>query len=133
MKELNYLLFRVVMGVNMTLHGAVRIFGDYQGFITKMETMFADSILPGFLVTMTAHMISPMEFIFGLMLLVGFKTQLAVIVLTFNMLVLVSGVCLIQKWNLAGMQMSYVLYLFFVGHFVEYNKYSLDHFLKRRS
>lgn len=129
----NYLIFRLVMGFNMMIHGAVRVFGDYSGFIEKMNTMFADSIVPGFLVNIMANLISPVELIFGFLLILGFKTKVSILVLNFNMLILVSGVCLLQKWDLAGMQMAYVLYLFFLGANIKYNKLSMDQLLVKNN
>lgn len=120
------------MGINMATHGAVRLFGDYKAFISKMETMFEPTILPNILVTIGANLISPLEFIFGILLIVGLKTKESLLILTLNMMLLITGVCMLQKWNLAGMQMTYVLYLFFIGHYIEYNSVSLDTLLKRK-
>jgi thiosulfate dehydrogenase [quinone] large subunit len=114
------------MGMNMMIHGGVRLFGDYKEFISKMEIMFEPTFLPQFFITIGANLISPIEFIFGLFLLVGFKTKLSILILNFNMLLLISGVCLLQKWDLAGLQMAYALYLFFIGSFIERNYYSID-------
>ena len=120
------------MGINMTIHGAVRIFGDYNSFITKMEGMFSPTIIPNFLVTIMANIISPLELVFGLMLILGFRTKETILILTFNMMVLISGVCLLQKWNLAGLQMSYVIYLFLIGHFINLNTLSLDELINNK-
>ena len=128
-KEYNYLLLRAIMGINMAIHGGVRLFGDYEAFIGKMEQMFAPSIIPNFFVTLGANLISPIEFIFGLFLLFGFKTKFSILILNLNMMLLISGVCLLQKWELAGLQMAYVLYLFFIGNYVDYNKFSIDQLL----
>jgi thiosulfate dehydrogenase [quinone] large subunit len=125
-KEMNYLLFRVVMGMNMVIHGAVRIFGDYQAFTTKMEKIFESTFIPNIFIIVGANLISPLEFIFGFMLILGFKTKESVFILTLNMMLLISGVCILQKWDLAGLQMSYVLYLFFIGNYIEYNNLSVD-------
>lgn len=128
-KEFNYSLFRIIMGLNMSIHGAVRIFGDYQAFISKMVNSFESTILPKIFVTIGANLISPTEFLFGLLLIFGFKTKLSISILTSNMLLLISGVCILQKWDLAGLQMTYVIYLFLLGHFLDLNKLSLDHML----
>lgn len=116
----------------MLIHGAVRLFGDYHFFITKMEKMFELTFIPKFLVTLGANLISPLEFIFGLMLIIGFRTKESVFILTLNMMLLISGVCILQKWDLAGLQMSYVLYLFFIGHYIEYNNLSLDRLINKK-
>ncbi|MBJ00250.1 MAG: DoxX family protein [Halobacteriovoraceae bacterium] len=127
----NYALFRAVMGMNMLIHGGGRLFGDYSGFIEKMTNMFSNTFLPEFLVKIGANLISPIEFVFGLLLLVGLKTKLSILILNFNMLMLISGVCLLQKWDLAGLQMGYVLYLFFLGKYIESNAYSVDSLILR--
>ena len=119
------------MGINMLIHGGGRLFGDYSGFIEKMTNMFSNTFLPEFLVKIGANLISPIEFVFGLLLLVGLKTKLSILILNFNMLMLISGVCLLQKWDLAGLQMGYVLYLFFLGKYIESNAYSVDSLILR--
>lgn len=116
----------------MTIHGGVRLFGDYKVFTSKMESMFEPTFIPNILITIGANLISPIEFFFGLLLLVGFRTRESIFILTLNMMLLITGVCLLQKWDLAGMQMSYVLYLFFIGHYVKYNSFSLDHIIEVR-
>lgn len=131
-KEINYFFLRAVMGINMTIHGGVRLFGDYSAFISKMEKMFAPTFLPSSLVSIGANFISPVEFLFGILLLVGFKTRISILILNLNMMLLISGVCLLQKWDLAGLQMAYVLYLFFIGNYIDYNKVSIDHLLEKK-
>jgi thiosulfate dehydrogenase [quinone] large subunit len=121
------------MGINMTIHGGVRIFGEYKQFITKMENMFEPTLIPDLFITIGANLISPIEFIFGLMLIIGFRTKESILFLTINMMLLISGVCILQKWDLAGMQMSYVLYLFFLGNYIENNDFSLDKIIKNKS
>ncbi len=117
------------MGLNMAIHGAVRIFGDYQSFITKMENSFEPTILPKILVTVGANLISPTELVFGFFLILGFKARASISILTLNMMLLIVGVCILQKWDLAGLQMSYVIYLFLLGHFIDLNNLSLDQLL----
>ncbi len=131
-KEKNYLIFRAVMGVNMIIHGGVRIFGDYQGFISKMVKMFEPTFLPRFMIEFSAHLISPVELLFGALLFLGLQTRASILVLTANMMLLIVGVSLLQKWDLAALQMSYVLYLFFLGNFVELNALSLDQLINRK-
>ncbi len=131
-KDLNYFFLRAVMGINMTIHGGVRLFGDYDAFISKMEKMFAPTFLPNILINIGANFISPVEFVFGILLLIGFKTKISILVLNLNMMLLISGVCLLQKWELAGLQMAYVLYLFFIGNYIEFNKISIDHLLNKK-
>lgn len=131
-EESNYCIFRVIMGMNMMIHGAGRIFGDYSDFLNRMDAMFSETILPKVLVTVTSNIISPVEFIFGLLLVFGFKTRISILALNSILLVLISGVCLLKKWDLAGMQMGYVLYLFFLGHFIKLNRISVDQVLVSR-
>jgi thiosulfate dehydrogenase [quinone] large subunit len=120
------------MGINMLIHGGVRLFGDYQAFITKMGKMFEPTFIPNIFITIGANLISPLEFIFGLMLILGFRTKESVFILTLNMMLLITGVCILQKWDLAGLQMSYVLYLFFIGNYIEYNKLSVDKLIENK-
>lgn len=131
-KESNYLLLRAIMGLNMTIHGATRLFGDYTSFIDKMKTMFEPSFIPSFLVSIGANLISPIEFVFGILLLIGFKTKVSILILNLNMMLLICGVSVLQKWDLAGLQMAYALYLFFIGNYVNLNYFSVDQYLENK-
>jgi hypothetical protein len=49
-KSLAYFYLRFITGINMLLHGGVRLFGDYRGFIDGVAQEFDGTVLPEALV-----------------------------------------------------------------------------------
>ncbi|MGJ8725794.1 MAG: DoxX family membrane protein [Roseibacillus sp.] len=107
-KELAYLLLRIGLGVNLFFHGLVRL-PKLSGFVGYMEGQFAESLLPGFLVTPMAYAIPIVEAVVGLMLLLGLKTKFALIGVSLLMMVLITGCCLIENWGPLDSQMMLLL------------------------
>ena len=103
-KQLAYLVVRIGLGTNLFFHGVVRL-PKLQGFVRGMEKAFADSLLPGFLITPMAHAIPVVELIVGLMLLLGAKTKAALLATAALMLVLITGCCFIENWGPINSQM----------------------------
>ncbi len=63
--ELGFLIARVGLGVNLFFHGVVRM-PSLGGFVKGMETEFAESLLPMFMVTPMAYVIPITELVIGL-------------------------------------------------------------------
>ena len=105
--ELAFFIARIGLGVNLFFHGLVRL-PKLSGFVAGMEKNFADSLLPGFLVTPMAYLIPIVEVIVGLMLLLGLKTKLALISSAVLMFVLITGCCFIENWGPLNSQMFIV-------------------------
>jgi len=109
-QQLAYFLARLALGVNLLLHGFVRL-PKLSGFVSGMEKQFFGSMIPGFLVTPMAWLIPPVELVLGAMLILGLWTRAALIGSAVLMIVLISGCCLIENWSAVGSQMVYVLFI----------------------
>ena len=103
-QELGFLVARVGLGVNLFFHGLVRL-PNLSGFVQGMETKFAESMLPMFMVTPMAYVIPIAEFVIGLMLLLGIATRYALLAAAIQMLVLITGCCFVQDWGPINSQM----------------------------
>ena len=103
-KELAFLIARIGIGTNLLFHGLVRI-PKLTGFVQGMESQFAESLLPGFMVTPMAYAIPFVELTLGIMLLLGLKTRLALVGTAAQMMVLVIGCCFIESWGPINSQM----------------------------
>jgi thiosulfate dehydrogenase [quinone] large subunit len=123
---LAYTMFRLFMGLNMLLHGAVRLGENYQIFIVWTQGVFADSWLPGWLVTLEARLIPGVEIIIGVMLLLGLKTRLALIAAFVLMATLVFGMNVVQNWELVSRHLIYVIAFYLLLTNLEYNEFSMD-------
>jgi|TARA_B110000483_G_scaffold242295_2_gene327665 thiosulfate dehydrogenase [quinone] large subunit len=123
---LAYTLLRLFVGMNMFLHGAVRLGENYGAFIAWTHSRFADTWLPKWLITLEAGLIPPVEMTIGVLLFLGFQTRLALIMAVSLMATLVFGMNLLQDWELV---FRHLVYVFVFSHLVanlEYNQFSLD-------
>jgi thiosulfate dehydrogenase [quinone] large subunit len=123
---LAYTMFRLFLGLNFFMHGAVRLGPNYQKFIAWTQGVFAESWLPDWLVTLEAYLIPGVEMLIGALLVLGFKTRFAVILAFGLMATLVFGMNVVQDWELVSRHVIYVIALYLLMHNMEFNKYSLD-------
>jgi thiosulfate dehydrogenase [quinone] large subunit len=123
---LAYTMFRLFMGLNMFLHGAVRLGPNYQKFIDWTQGVFENTWLPEWLVTLEAHLIPGVELLIGILLIIGFKTRFAVILGFVLMASLVFGMNIVQDWELVNRHLIYVIAFFILMYHMELNKFSID-------
>jgi len=123
---LAYTMFRLFMGLNMFMHGAVRLGPNYGDFISWTQGVFAESWLPMWLVTLEARLIPGVEIAIGVMLFLGFKTRLALIMAIVLMATLVFGMNVVQNWELVSRHVIYVIALYLLLHNLEFNQKSID-------
>lgn len=127
-----YTILRVTMGINMIMHGAVRIFGDYTGFVSWVTNEFSGTILPGGLIYLIGWAIPPVEFLIGISLFLGLFTTVGLVVAGIHMAILVFGMSLISNWGTVANQMLYVFAFSALLFGIEYNRFSLDTLLSER-
>lgn len=132
-RRLAYALLRILLGVNIALHGIARLLGGPSHFESKIEAQFAHSPLPHPALVAFAVILPWVEAFLGFFLLLGLATRLALIGGSLLLILLTFGVCLVQDWSAAGTQLlygiAYALLLFLRG----YNGWSLDAWRERRS
>ena len=95
---------RIGLGSNLLFHGVVRL-PKLVTFVDGMEKAFANSMLPGFLVTATAYAIPVVELLLGIAILLGIGTRWALLGTAIQMMILTSGCCLIEKFDPVNSQM----------------------------
>ena len=125
-KVLAYTLFRLFMGLNVFMHGSVRLGPNYGKFIDWTQNLFAESWLPGWLVTLEAGLIPAVELTVGFLLLLGYQTRFAVVLGIGLMASLVFGMTILQDWELVNRHIIYSLAFYVLLHNREYNEFSLD-------
>ncbi|UMB61166.1 DoxX family membrane protein [Lutibacter sp. A80] len=114
-------LFRISFGINFFFHGVVRI-PNFEKFVSGIQNSFQDSLLPEFLVTPLAYTIPFAELIIGLFLLLNKFTRETIIAAFILMNILVIGSSFVQKWDLVGLQATYIGFLFLLLYFTNDNK-----------
>lgn len=119
-KELGYLVLRVGLAINLMGHGLPRMGAGFVGFHTWITTLFAPTFLPSVMVSAMAYVIPAAELILGFMLLIGFKLRLTLVLASLLMFSLIFGMCILQKWEIVGLQ---TIYLFIYSQLISNLKY----------
>jgi thiosulfate dehydrogenase [quinone] large subunit len=127
-----YALLRIALGLNIFIHGAGRLGASYQKFVEATIALFKDSPLPDFAVQSFAHCIPPLELVFGILILLGIFTLPALIGGTLFMIGLMAGMCVLQKWEIVGIQMIYIFLFAVLVFTIHYNSFSVDRLFSKK-
>jgi thiosulfate dehydrogenase (quinone) large subunit len=127
---LGHALLRIGLGLDFLAHGLARV-GGLSAFAESMKAMFAKSGLPEPLVVITAYAIPPVELVVGLGILLGWFLRPALVIAGVEMWVLLFGTCLIQKFDIAGLQLIYLFLLALLTASLRYDALSIDGFRRR--
>jgi thiosulfate dehydrogenase [quinone] large subunit len=131
-KQMAYLILRVTLGLNLSVHGVIRLGENYHKFIAWTASQFEKSPLPSWGVSLLSHTLPVLELGIGVLLILGFLTRLTTILGSLVMMSLIFGMAVLQNWEIVGVQMIYVLFYFLILFLREYNYYSLDHVVQKR-
>ncbi|RYY20425.1 MAG: DoxX family protein [Cytophagaceae bacterium] len=123
--ELAFVLGRLLLGVNFLLHGLVRI-PKLAVFSAGVVKEFAAAPLPPGLVSAYANALPFAEGSIGLLLVLGLFTRPALVAAALVIMSLLTGSCLLEKWNLVGDQMLYGLFIITLVLHLQRNRLCLD-------
>ena len=104
-----YCLLRLLAGVNLFGHGAIRLLHGDRAFAEGMVKQMAETPLPAPLVSGFGHAVPFIELALGLTLIFGAFTRVALGAAMLFLCVLMFGVTLRQDWATAGSQLVYGL------------------------
>lgn len=127
-----YLLLRVTLGVNIAVHGIMRL-RDLDAFAEGLTQRFSQSPLPDVLVYAFGTALPPIELAVGLAILLGLHSELALLVGASLMAVLTLGAGLIQDYSAMGTQLIYAVGYFVLLWAIPHNQYALDAYRRRRT
>lgn len=131
-EQIAYGFLRFVFGLNICFHGVSRLLGDHQAFLAYLTKSMASAVLvPKAVIPAFAAVLPWVEGFFGLLLLLGLFTRVALIAGFLVMIVLMAGITLAQDWNVAGLQLIHCFLYFVLLMYVDRNYYSLDTLLRR--
>jgi thiosulfate dehydrogenase (quinone) large subunit len=125
-RELAYLLLRIILGINILMHGLARILAGLAPFATGMIKQFASTSLPPTLVHAFAIALPWSELFIGAFILFGLWTRIALVLGALEIFVLTFGISLTQNWSVAGLQLIYAIVYAILLSFAEHNRWSLD-------
>ncbi len=124
-KEYAYLLARLPLGMSFFGHGLIRL-TKLDAFSHGMVGQFSKSLLPAVIVLGFGYVLPFLEFIAGLLLLLGWFTRFAIVLGVAIMLTLILGSSLIEQWNAVFTQLVYGAYLAVLFYFSDCNGISVD-------
>lgn len=125
-KVLAYTAFRLLMGLNIFMHGAVRLGPNYTAFVQTTQAQFAETWLPTWLVTLEARVVPGVEILVGALILVGYKTRWAVLGGMALLATLLFGMVTLQSWDVVARHLIYALCFYVLLYNTELNEVSLD-------
>ncbi|NHE58151.1 DoxX family membrane protein [Cyclobacterium plantarum] len=131
MKSLSFIFIRLGVGISMLGHGLVRI-PKISNFSSGMVDSFNGSYLPEFIIVPFSLVLPFLEFLLGLMLLLGWHTRMAGILGGVLMLFLMFGTAMIENWGALPSQMIHLLFFIFVYEFNDKNAWALDSIFSKK-
>jgi thiosulfate dehydrogenase (quinone) large subunit len=124
-QRLAYLLLRLTLGINILLHGVVRL-PALGAFAEGTVQQFADTPLPAVAVRLFGLLLPFLETAIGLLLTIGLWTRWALVTGGLLIAALVFGTALRSDWETLSIQMIYAIiyYLLLTGRTYDY--FALD-------
>lgn len=121
-----YALLRIVVGLNLMMHGVSRMLIGPGVFASKLVGQFAHAPLPGWSIWSFGMVLPAIEALLGLLLLLGLRTRAALVGGSLLIMVLTFGSALVQDWSAAAIQLTYALIYSVLLFLLQYNGWSLD-------
>lgn len=126
-----YLLTRLAIGTSMFGHGLVRL-PKLEGFSHWMVSSFTKSMLPEALVTPFSYLLPILEFIIGILLIIGLFTRSALAAGCLVMIVLIFGSSMLENWDAIPSQLIHVAFFAVLLHFIPGNTWAVDQVISGR-
>lgn len=123
-------VLRIAIGANLLGHGIVRMGSNYRVFREWIQTLFSSTPIPSFLVTTMGYVIPPLELVLGVLILIGCNTKWSLVLASLLMCSLIFGMCLLEKWEIVGIQMVYMVCYYLALTSVDKQTLSIDSILK---
>lgn len=130
-QRLAYALLRIVVGLNLLMHGVSRMLTGAGAFAAHMVGQFAHAPLPVWSVWSFGMVLPAIEALLGLLLLIGLRTRAALVAASLLIMVLTFGSALLQEWPIVGSQLIYALVYSVLLFLLRYNGWSVDAWMFR--
>jgi len=125
-QQVAYAIFRVTLGLDIFMHGAMRYVTGVGVWEANQAELFESTILPMVLVHGFLLALPLLEIIIGALTIVGYYTRVALIAGAVMILSLVFGTGIRQDWTTVGSQMLYAAYYYFLIAKFEDNWLAID-------
>lgn len=127
-----YVLLRVTLGLNICLHGVVRLIKGLHSFAESLVPLFAKTPLPTWIVYDFLYVLPIFEALVGAAVLFGLETRRTLLAGSILMLILMFGSTLREDWPTVGIQLTYSLVYCILIAGVQFDGFGIDR-LKRSS
>lgn len=124
-----FTLLRVALGLNIGLHGLVRVKNGPALFVRGIRDEFKSSGIPVWLLTGFANTLPYAELFIGMALTIGLATNAVLLAGCILMLMLLLGKSLVADWQVVTFQMIYILIYCTLLAGLHYNSFSADVFI----
>jgi thiosulfate dehydrogenase [quinone] large subunit len=128
-RQLAYGLLRLILGMNILIHGVSRLYMGVKNFAQTLVPLFVKTPLPPGAVYAYASALPFVEAMIGLCVLLGFGSRYAYVCGLLLIASLTFGAALRQDWDSAGLQLIYALLYAILLAGREYNAFSIDGWL----
>ena len=128
---LAHALLRLLIGMNLLLHGLVRM-PKLNAFANGVAEGFAETWMPRAAALPFAYVIPFVEVAVGLMIITGLWLRAGLVASLLLMTMLTAGVCLQERWDTAGSQLVYGIVLASLLFTLHHHRYGLDSLLGPR-
>lgn len=125
-----YLLSRLAIGLSFFGHGLIRL-PKLSGFSQWMMGQFSKSFLPDFLVLPFSYALPVLEFLSGLLILIGLFTRQGLLLAGAISLALIFGTTMIENWDALPSQLIHVAFLSVLLTYLPHNSYAVDKMIKK--
>ncbi|MEO2099866.1 MAG: DoxX family protein [Flavobacteriaceae bacterium] len=122
--QLAFLLARITLGINLFLHGFVRV-PKLEAFANGLTQGFENTMLPLALVAIVAYAIPFIEMVLGIFMLLGLYSKKVLATAAIFIMLLITGSAFKEDWNAIGTQMLYALFIFFLLKNLEYEVWAV--------
>jgi thiosulfate dehydrogenase [quinone] large subunit len=132
-RALGYFVLRLSLGVDMFMHLVVREWGVSKDFVPVTEKMFVGNLLPMSWVHTFLTVLPYFEGLLGVLLILGLLSRWALFAEGLLVTVLLFGTAIRSDWTVVSHQMIYILFVFLLLSLEQYNYFSVDAMLARRT
>ncbi len=130
--QLGYLIMRLMLGLNLFLHGSMRLLAGIDIWLIPTAETFVGTILPQPLVVALLHIIPIAELMLGALLLLGLSTRSALLGSILLFLLLDFGHGVRQLWSNMHLVMHYSIYFWILLVLHKQNWLALDNEISAR-
>jgi len=105
-----YFFLRLPIAISLLGHGLVRL-PKLKTFSNWMVTSMEKSVIPSFMIVPFSYILPIVEFLIGLLLLIGFQTKYTIYSGLALMSILILGSASIENWSAIEAQLLHSVYL----------------------